>query len=122
MDKPIAGRIKELKRRGRFEDTLVVWGTEFGRSPAAQGKDGRDHHPQAFTIWMAGAGIRGGMVYGSSDELGKDVAEDVVSVHDFQATILHQLGIDHERLTYRHGGRDFRLTDVYGRVVHEILA
>lgn len=121
VDKPIAGLIKDLKRRGLFEDTLVVWGTEFGRSPAAQGKDGRDHHPQAFTIWMAGAGIRGGMVYGATDELGYYVTENRFHIHDFHATLLHLMGLDHKRLTYHYSGRDFRLTDVSGQVPHEIL-
>lgn len=124
VDRPIAALLQDLKARGMLDETLVVWTTEFGRGPfcPSRGTEGRGHHARVYSSWLAGGGVRGGMVYGSSDELGKDVAEDVVSVHDFQATILHQLGIDHERLTYRHGGRDFRLTDVYGRVVHEILA
>ncbi|MEK6250116.1 MAG: DUF1501 domain-containing protein [Planctomycetales bacterium] len=124
VDKPIAGLIKDLKRCGMLDDTLVVWTTEFGRGPfcGAPGASGRGHHAQVYSSWLAGAGIRGGVVYGSSDELGDNVAADVVTVHDFQATILNQLGLDHERLTYRHAGRDYRLTDVHGRVVHEILA
>lgn len=124
VDKPIAGLIKDLKRCGMLDDTLVVWTTEFGRGPfcGAPGASGRGHHAQVYSSWLAGAGIRGGTVYGSSDELGENVAENAVSVHDFQATILNQLGLDHERLTYRHAGRDYRLTDVHGRVVHEILS
>ena len=106
-----------------LDETLVVWTTEFGRGvfTPAPGAEGRGHHSGNYCSWLAGGGIRGGMVYGSSDELGNTVAENAVSVHDFQATILQQLGIDHERLTYRHAGRDYRLTDVHGRVVKEIL-
>jgi hypothetical protein len=124
VDQPIAALLKDLKSTGMLDDTLVVFTTEFGRGPFVQspGTDGRGHHSRVYSTWLAGAGIRGGMVYGSSDELGDRVAENEVSVHDLQATILHQLGLDHERLTYRHAGRDFRLTDVHGRVVHEILA
>lgn len=121
VDKPIAGLVKDLKRRGLLDDTLVIWGTEFGRTPAAQGKDGRDHHPNAFTIWMAGGGVRPGMIYGATDELGYYVTEGRFHIHDFHATMLHLLGIDHERLTYHYSGRDFRLTDVHGRVPSEIL-
>jgi hypothetical protein len=98
-----------------------VWGTEFGRTPAAQGNNGRDHHPNAFSTWMAGAGVRGGMVYGATDEFGYYVVENKVTIPDFHATILHLLGLDHTRLTYRHAGRDFRLTDVHGHAVEEIL-
>ncbi|MBP85951.1 MAG: sulfatase [Planctomycetaceae bacterium] len=122
VDKPIAGLLQDLKERGLWDETLVVWGTEFGRTPAAQGTDGRDHHPHAFTMWMAGGGIRGGMTYGSTDEFGYYVAENKVTMHDLHATILHQLGLDHTKLTYHSAGRDFRLTDVAGRVVKEILA
>jgi Protein of unknown function (DUF1501) len=124
VDRPVAALIKDLKSRGMLDDTLVVFTTEFGREPfvEAPGTDGRGHHAKVFSTWLAGAGIRGGMVFGRSDELGNGVEENEVSVHDLQATILHQLGIDHERLTYRHAGRDFRLTDVHGRVVHEILS
>jgi uncharacterized protein (DUF1501 family) len=106
-----------------LDDTLLVFTTEFGRGPFVQspGTDGRSHHSRVFSTWLAGAGIRGGMTYGKSDDLGDRVAENEVGVHDLQATILNQLGIDHERLTYRHAGRDFRLTDVHGRVVKEIL-
>ena len=121
VDKPIAGLLKDLKQRGLWDETIVVWGTEFGRTPAAQGTDGRDHHPHAFTMWMAGGGVRGGMTYGSTDEFGYYVTENKVTMHDLHATILNQLGLDHEQLTYRYAGRDFRLTDVSGRVVQEIL-
>ncbi len=124
VDRPIAALIKDLKSTGMLDDTLVVFTTEFGRGPFVQspGTDGRGHHARVYSSWLAGAGIRGGIVHGSSDELGDRVAENEVNVHDLQATILHQLGLDHERLTYRHAGRDFRLTDVHGRVVREILA
>lgn len=123
VDKPIAGLIRDLKLRGMLDDTLIVFTTEFGRGPLvpAKGTSGRGHHARVYSSWLAGGGIRGGMTYGASDELGENVAEKLVSVHDFQATILHQLGIDHEKLTYRHAGRDYRLTDVHGRVIHEIL-
>ena len=124
VDQPIAGLLKDLKSRGMLEDTLVVFATEFGRGPyqPAPGVSGRGHHARAFSCWLAGARVKGGMVHGASDEVGLDVAEDLVTVHDFQATILHLLGIDHERLTYRHAGRNFRLTDVHGNVVRPILA
>jgi len=120
-DQPIAALLKDLKRRGLWDDTLVVWGTEFGRTPAAQGTNGRDHHPNAFSMWMAGAGVRGGMVYGATDEFGYYVVENKVTIPDFHATILHLLGLDHTQLTYRHAGRDFRLTDVHGHAVKQIL-
>ena len=122
VDKPIAGLIRDLKRRGLHDDTLVILGTEFGRTPAAQGKNGRDHHPHAFTMWMSGGGIKGGTVYGATDEFGYYVTENKVLMRDFHATVLHLMGIDHERLTFRHSGRDFRLTDVEGSVLHDILA
>ena len=124
VDQPIAGLLRDLKRRGMLEDTLVVWTTEFGRTPfnAAAGAAGREHHHWVFSSWLAGAGVKPGITYGKSDEYGIDVGEDPVHVHDFHATILHLLGLDHERLTYRHTGRDYRLTDVAGRVVKEILA
>ncbi len=124
VDRPIAGLLRDLKMRGMLEDTLVVWTTEFGRGPyvASPGTNGRGHHSRVYSSWLAGAGVRGGITYGSSDEHGFDIAENRVDVHDLQATILHQLGLDHERLTYRHAGRDYRLTDVHGRVVHEILS
>jgi uncharacterized protein (DUF1501 family) len=127
-DQPAAALIKDLKQRGLLEDTLVIWGGEFGRTPmvetnAALGRSlGRDHHPQAFTVWLAGGGIKPGISYGATDELGFNVVENPVHVHDLQATILHSLGFDHERLTYPHAGRNFRLTDVSGHVVHDILA
>ena len=124
VDQPMAGLIRDLKRRGLFEDTLVVWTTEFGRTPFNNSADakGREHHPWAFSSWLAGAGIKPGIVHGTTDEYGIRVAEDGVHVHDFHATILHLLGLHHERLTYRHAGRDFRLTDVAGNVVRDILA
>ncbi|MEE3216515.1 MAG: DUF1501 domain-containing protein, partial [Pseudomonadota bacterium] len=110
-----------LKRRGLLDTTLVVWGGEFGRTPMAQG-DGRDHHMMGFSMFMAGGGVKPGMTYGATDDLGYHAAEDIVEVHDLHATMLRQLGIDHKRLTYRYNGRDFRLTDVHGRVVNEIIA
>ena len=122
VDQPIAALLNDLKSRGLLDDTLVIFGTEFGRTPAAQGTDGRDHHPHAFSVWLAGGGIRGGMTYGQTDEFGYYVAENKVTMPDFHATILHLLGLDHERLTYRHAGRDYRLTDVQGNVVREVLA
>jgi hypothetical protein len=122
VDRPIAALIKDLKARGMLDDTLVVWTTEFGRTPHLDGPTGRSHHPYVFSSWLAGGGVRAGMTYGSSDEYGYEPAENPVHLHDFHATILHLLGFDHTRLTYRHSGRDFRLTDVSGRVVHEILA
>ena len=127
-DQPSAALVKDLKRLGLLDDTLVIWGGEFGRTPFIQGKLddrtkwGRDHHPHAFTTWMAGGGVKPGLSYGETDELSMGVARDPVHVHDFQATMLHLLGIDHERLTYRFQGRDFRLTDVHGHVVKPILA
>lgn len=122
VDRPIAGLLTDLKQRGLLDDTLVIWGAEFGRTPTAQGKDGRDHNPHAFTYWMAGGGVKRGFSYGRSDEFGFYAAEDKVHVHDFHATVLHLLGIDHEQLTYRYGGRDFRLTDVEGRVIDDLFA
>jgi hypothetical protein len=120
-DRPIAGLLRDLKARGLLNDTLVIWGGEFGRTPASQGKDGRDHHPYGFTMWLAGGGIKGGMTHGATDEFGWDAVEKKVHVHDLHATILHLLGIDHEKLTYHYGGRDYRLTDVYGEVVKGII-
>ena len=122
MDLPVAGLLKDLKARGLLEDTLVIWGGEFGRSPVAQKGDGRDHHPYGFTMWLAGGGIKGGMVHGATDEFGWYAVQDKVHVHDLHATILHLMGIDHTRLTYRYGGRDYRLTDVHGKVVETIIA
>ena len=127
-DQPAAALVKDLKQRGLLDDTLVIWGGEFGRTPFVQGdmnnqkQHGRDHHPYCFSLWMAGGGIKGGTTYGQSDEFGYNVAENGVHVHDLQATILHLLGINHEQLTYRFQGREFRLTDVHGQVVQPILA
>jgi hypothetical protein len=122
-DQPAAALVKDLKQRGLLDETLVIWAGEFGRTPMVQGgNDGRDHHNRAFTIWMAGGGIKPGLVYGGTDDLGFNAIENPVHVHDLNATILHQLGFDHERLTYRFQGRDFRLTDVKGNVVQDILA
>jgi hypothetical protein len=127
-DQASAALVADLKQRGMLDDTLVIWGGEFGRTPMVETNPalgralGRDHHPQAFSMWLAGGGIRPGVTYGATDELGFHVTEDPVHIHDIQATILHCLGLDHERLTYHHAGRDFRLTDVHGRVVREILA
>jgi hypothetical protein len=121
-DLPTAGLLKDLKARGLLEDTLVIWGGEFGRTPIVQGSDGRDHNPQGFTMWMAGGGVKPGIAFGETDEYGYYSIQDRVHMHDLHATLLHLLGVDHEQLTYRYAGRDFRLTDVYGRVVQEILA
>jgi hypothetical protein len=122
VDQPIAGLLKDLKQRGLLESTLVIWAGEFGRTPFAQGSDGRDHNPFGFTVWMAGGGVKGGMAYGETDEWGYKVVSGKLEMHDFHATILHLLGVDHKRLTVRFGGRDMRLTDVHGEVVKEILA
>ena len=122
VDKPIAGLLADLKQRGLLKDTLVLWGGEFGRTPVTQGKDGRDHNPQGFTMWLAGGGVKGGYVHGATDEFGYHAVRDKVHMHDLHATILHLLGLDHERLTFKHAGRDFRLTDVYGRVMKELFA
>ena len=121
-DQAIAGLIKDLKSRGLLEETLVLCAGEFGRTPHSAGRDGRDHHPEGFSVWLAGGGVKGGTIYGATDELGMHAVEDIVTMHDLHATTLHLLGLDHERLTYRYGGRDFRLTDVHGRVVKEVLA
>lgn len=123
VDKPIAGLLHDLKSRGLLEDTLVLWGGEFGRTPVAQGKaDGRDHNPEGFTMWMAGGGVKPGIAYGATDDYGYFAAENKVHIHDLHATLLHILGMDHEKLTYRFAGRDFRLTDIHGHVVKDILA
>ncbi|MGC1276196.1 MAG: DUF1501 domain-containing protein [Planctomycetaceae bacterium] len=128
MDKPVAALINDLKQRGLLDETLVIWGGEFGRTPFREGRTagskilGRDHYPDCFTMWMAGGGAKRGLEYGTTDELGFSVAEKPVHVHDFQATLLHLLGFDHERLTYRFQGRDYRLTDVHGKVVEDLLA
>jgi hypothetical protein len=121
MGKPVAALIKDLRQRGLLDDTLLVWGGEFGRTPMAQGS-GRDHHIKGFSIWLAGGGIKGGVALGATDELGYHVVEDKVEVNDLRATMLHLLGIDHEKLTYRFQGRDYRLTDVAGKVVTKLLA
>lgn len=127
LDQPIAALISDLKQRGLFEDTLIVWGGEFGRTPTVEmsgskSKLGRDHNHYGFSMWLAGGGIRGGTVYGSTDEFGFAAQENPASVHDLHATMLHLLGLDHERLTYRYSGRDFRLTDVYGEVIRDVIA
>ena len=122
VDQPVAALLGDLKARGLLDDTLVVWGGEFGRTPTAEGTDGREHHPFGFTMWLAGGGVRGGMVHGATDEFGWHAERDVVHIHDLHATILHLMGLDHERLTVRWGGRDYRLTDVHGRIVRPILA
>jgi hypothetical protein len=123
-DRPIAALLEDLSRRGLLDETLVVWGGEFGRLPIAQksAKPGRDHNPHAFTVWMAGGGVKGGVTHGATDEVGFKAAENRVSVNDLHATILHLMGMDHKRLTYRFNGRDFRLTDVAGVVVDDIVA
>jgi hypothetical protein len=122
VDAPIAALLKDLKARGLLHDTLVIWGGEFGRTPTAEGTNGREHHPFGFTMWLAGGGIKGGLAYGATDEFGWHAVADKVHVHDLHATILHLMGIDHTQLTYRYAGRDYRLTDVYGNVVKAILA
>jgi hypothetical protein len=122
VDRPIAGLLRDLKSRGLLDDTLVMWGGEFGRTPTLQGKDGRDHHPHAFSMWLAGGGARGGQSYGITDDYGFYCVDQKVHIHDLHATLLALLGIDHEKLTYRYAGRDFRLTDVAGSVIKEIMA
>ncbi len=122
VDRPIAGLLTDLKDRGLLEDTLVLWGGEFGRTPVAQGKNGRDHNPEGFTMWMAGGGVKGGYRHGATDEYGYYAVENKMHIHDVHATLLHLMGLDHERLTYRYAGRNFRLTDVAGQVHREVLA
>jgi uncharacterized protein (DUF1501 family) len=122
VDRPIAGLLADLRSRGLLDETLVVWATEFGRLPTSQGSLGRDHNHYGFTMWMAGGGVKGGHVHGATDEVGLNAIDGRVSVNDFHATILHLLGMDHERLTYPHSGRDERLTDVAGKVIQPILA
>jgi uncharacterized protein (DUF1501 family) len=122
VDQPIGALIKDLKSRGLLESTLLVFSGEFGRTPFAQGRDGRDHNPQGFSLWMAGGGIRGGTIFGATDEYGYRVVQNKLTVHDLHANMLHLLGMDHKKLTYRYGGRDVRLTDVHGELVPEILA
>jgi arylsulfatase A-like enzyme len=128
-DRPIAALIADLKARGLLDQTLIVWGSEFGRTPLRQGGNandqglsGRDHHKDAFTMWLCGGGVRGGISYGRTDDLGMDIAEQPVHVHDLNATVLHLLGLDHQRLTYRYQGREYRLTDVAGNILHDLLA
>jgi uncharacterized protein (DUF1501 family) len=121
-DLPIAGLLRDLKSRGLLDSTLVIWGGEFGRTPMTEGTTGRDHNPHGFTMWLAGGGVKGGQVIGSTDAVGLRAAEDVTPVHDIHATILHLLGLDHERLTYRHNGRDERLTDVSGNVIERVFS
>jgi hypothetical protein len=122
VDRPIAALLKDLKSRGLLQDTLVLWGGEFGRTPTAEGTDGRDHNPEGFTMWMAGGGVKAGFKFGATDDYGYYAVEQKMHIHDVHATILHLLGLDHERLTYRYAGRDFRLTDVAGQVAREIIA
>ncbi len=122
IDRPMAALLRDLKQRGMLEDTLVLWGGEFGRTPTTENGNGRDHNHYGFSMWMAGGGVRGGMTYGETDAFGFKAAVDPVHIHDLHATILHLLGLDHTRLTFRYAGRDFRLTDVHGRVVHEIVS
>lgn len=122
VDTPIAGLLKDLKDRDMLKDTLVIWGGEFGRTPDMQGNDGRGHNNKGYTLWMAGGGVKGGISYGATDKHGYEAVENPVHIHDWHATILHLLGLDHEKLTYRHAGRDFRLTDVHGNVVKDIIA
>jgi len=122
VDQPIGAFLTDLKQRGMFKDTLVVWSGEFGRTPFAQGANGRDHNPFGFSLWMAGGGVKGGTVFGATDEFGYKAIENKLQIHDLHATMLHLLGIDHEKLTYRWSGRDMRLTDVHGHVIHDILA
>jgi hypothetical protein len=121
VDQPIAALVKDLKARGLLDETLVVWSGEFGRAPFVQGKDGRDHNPYGFSLWLAGGGVKGGMTFGATDEYGYRAVENILTIHDLHATILHLVGLDHERLTFRFGGRDFRLTDVHGNVIQAVL-
>ncbi len=122
VDQPIAALIRDLKARGLLDQTLILWAGEFGRTPFAQGADGRDHNPYGFTVWMAGGGVKPGFAYGETDEWGYKVVKDKLEMHDLHATILHLLGVDHKRQTFRFGGRDMRLTDVHGEVIRELLA
>jgi len=122
VDKPIAGLLRDLKARGMLRDTLVIWSGEFGRTPVSQAGDGRDHNPYGYSMWMAGGGVKPGFIYGATDDIGYHSVEDRMHIHDFHATVLYLLGLDHKRLTYRYSGRDFRLTDVAGEVATKILA
>jgi uncharacterized protein (DUF1501 family) len=121
VDQPIAALLQDLKARGLLDSTLVVWGGEFGRTPFAQGGDGRDHNQYGFTIWLAGGGVKPGFVHGETDEFGYKAVKDKVEIHDLHATMLHLLGVDHKKLTFRFGGRNMRLTDVHGELIKEIL-
>jgi len=122
VDQPIGGLLKDLKVRGLLDDTLVIWAGEFGRTPFSQGSNGRDHNPYGYSVWLAGGGVKGGTVYGATDELGYHVTENRCDIYDLWATVLYLMGVDHEALTYRHGGRDLRLTDVHGRVIRDVIA
>jgi len=122
VDQPIWALIEDLRDRGLLDETLIVWAGEFGRTPFSQGSDGRDHNPYGFSVWFAGGGVKGGTIYGATDDLGYYAVEDKCTIYDMWATVLHQMGIDHEKLTYRYGGRDFRLTDVHGNVLTKILS
>ena len=122
VDQPIGGLLRDLKARGLLDDTLVIWAGEFGRTPFSQGSNGRDHNPYGYSVWLAGGGVKGGTVYGATDELGYHVTENKCDIYDLWATVLHLMGLDHEELTYRHGGRDLRLTDVHGRVIQDVIA
>ena len=122
IDQPIAALLTDLKQRGMLDDTLVIWGGEFGRTPTTQGSNGRDHNAYGFSMWLAGGGIKGGVVHGATDEFGFQAIANKVHVHDLHATILHLLGFNHEQFTFRYAGRDFRLTDVYGEVIQGVLA
>ena len=122
IDQPIAGLLTDLKQRDLLKDTLIIWAGEFGRTPHAQGGNGRDHNNKGYTTWMAGGGVKGGFSYGATDEHGYEAVEGRLHIHDWHATILHLLGLDHERLTYRYAGRNFRLTDVHGTVAKEIIS
>jgi hypothetical protein len=121
-DQAIAALIVDLKERGLFDETLIVWAGEFGRTPHSAGRDGRDHHPEGFTVWLAGGGVKGGTIYGATDDVGMYAVDKICTMHDLHATMLHLMGINHEQLTFRFSGRDFRLTDVHGHVVHDILS
>ncbi len=121
MDQAAAALVRDLKQRGLLDNTLVVWGGEFGRTPVSESGSGRDHNPYGFTMWVAGGGFKGGLAYGATDEFGFKAVENRVSIHDLHATMFHALGLDHTKLTYKYAGRDFRLTDVYGEVVKDIL-
>jgi uncharacterized protein (DUF1501 family) len=122
IDQPVGALLIDLKQRGMLDDTLVLFGGEFGRTPVTEGDSGRDHNPYGFSVFLAGGGVKGGMAYGATDEFGFAAAENVCHVHDLHATILHLLGFDHEKFTYRYAGRDFRLTDVHGHVAHDVIA